>query len=209
MQQHEKKPYYKSRFFRRLFLSYAAVIITFMAIYAGWYMYSYEENTAEHKRETYKQEALTWGTSMDREFLIARSLCSSINTSENCRTVLQTAYVEKKVIDSMQLYRLLNELTRIKASSATTTVYSVMLGFLGDQKLYAPNSVLALPQEINALSSYPQIRTCSVSKLLDVARGSDIVLNSDFVIYADRYTGINGRQSGHGIILVLMKISAL
>lgn len=44
----------------------------------------------------------------------------------------------------MQLYRVLNDIRHIKSSGNNVNVYSLMLGFQNDEKLYSPNTVIAL-----------------------------------------------------------------
>ena len=200
-------PYYRSKIFKQLFLSYLLLILAFLGIYAGWYLYSFRTAYRERIAEYHQQQTAAFGTAMDRQMLMAQALCASVNTSENCRNVLQTAYVEKKTIDSMQLYKLLNELTRIKTSANNLNVYSLMLGFFGDSKLYTPTSVLSVANKVTTLDAYPMIRRCSVSELLNTGTEASLALNKDYIIYADRYSGFGATASARGMILILMEPS--
>lgn len=204
---HAASPYYRSGIFKQLFLSYLLLILTFLSICSGWYLYSYRNTYRERAAEYYQQQSAAFGTAMDRQMLMAQALCASVNTSENCRNILQTAYVEKKTIDSMQLYKLLNELTRIKTSANNLNVYSLMLGFFDDTKLYTPTSVLSVVNKVTALEAYPLIRHCSVSELLNIGTESNLALNKEFFIYADRYSGFGATASARGVILILMSPS--
>ena len=201
-------PYLKSRIFKQIFLSYVFLILAFLFIYTGWYLYSYRESYMERTQEHYQTLTSRLGTAMDQQLLAAQSLCASINTSESCRSVLQTAYVEKKTIDSMQLFKLQNELTRIKTSSSNMNIYTLMLGFWGDSKLFLPRTVVSLSEKLAPLADYPIIRLSSVSRLLGASESS-IVINKDFLIYADRYTGLGTNAPDKGVILILFEQNGL
>lgn len=209
MTHRDEAPYYKSRVFKRLFRSYTLIIAFFLLLYMGWYLYDYRQNASARAQEQVQRQTVSWGTAMDQQLLSAQSLCASVNSSESCRAVLQTAYVEKKTIDSMQLYRLLNEMTRIKVSSTNLNVYSMLLGFLGDHKLYAPGNVLSITGEVRALGAYPLLRYQSVCDMLGVSGGGSMVLSKPFLIYADRYTGFGVTGSDRGLVLVLLEGTGL
>ena len=46
-----EKGYFKSRVFRRLFLSYALIIALFVGGFCAWYLYSYRANARAMARE--------------------------------------------------------------------------------------------------------------------------------------------------------------
>jgi hypothetical protein len=55
--QGKSESYFKSRFFRKLFLSYALIIVLFVAGFCAWYIHSYRVNTRSMARENCIQRA--------------------------------------------------------------------------------------------------------------------------------------------------------
>ena len=205
----QETSYFHSRIFIRLFLSYALIIAVFLALYVGMYLTAcstYYRSAAE--RET-QQKAASWATVMDRQLLAAQSVCAAVNTSENTRSILSTVYVEGHTIDAMQMYRMLNELKRIKGASANMNVYNLMLAFTGDDRVYTGGSVLAVEGESQPLTESPYIGLTTVSRLLGVRNTSAMVMNKEFLIYADDYTAFNSNGAAKGTVLVLFEQSGL
>lgn len=204
--------YFHSKVFIRLFLSYILIIVVFLAFYTGIYLVtysSYHEDTVERELQS---KAAAWGTMMDQQLLSAQSVCAAVNTSESCRSVLQTVYVEGKTIDSMQLYKILGELKRIKGASSNMNVYSLILSFQGDDKLYTAGSVISVTGEAALLAEKPYIGVTTACKLLGVTNPSNLVMNKEYLIYADDYTAFNYTASGSaakGTVLVLLEQSGL
>ena len=200
--------YFKSSFFRKLFLSYALLILVFVGAYSVWYISSYRDAYRASAREACRQKASAFGTETDRELLIAQSLCSAINASDSFRGLHQSLYIEKKPVDSMQLYRVMLELKRIKGASASPDVYSVMLGFRDDNRLFAPGAVIAVEGGIKLPAVSPYIGVTSAAELLGLRGSANIAVNKQFLIYAEAYTGPSG-GSDKGVILTLMDFSGL
>ncbi|MBQ8094607.1 MAG: helix-turn-helix domain-containing protein [Clostridia bacterium] len=197
----------ESRTFRRLFFSYLAVILVFLSVYAIWYFQSYNSNNERILREKAAQQVQQLETVMDQQMITAQSLCNSINTSETCRTILQ-AYMGHTQIDSLQLYRILGELSRIKGASSNMNVYTVMLGFQGDNRLFLPGTVTYLDSSIELLERAPMLMVTSVNELLNTKEQTAIVLDKTYLIYGDNYTsGTVG--SAKGVILVLLEVNSL
>lgn len=199
---------FRSKVFIRLFLSYVIIIAAFMLIYFGFYMYSYSSHYADMERREWQQQTAAWGMEMDQQLFAAQSLCAAVNTSESCRSILQTAYVERKTIDTMQLYKVLNELKRIKASSSNMNVYNVLLCFQGDTKAYSAGSVISFDGHSGILADSPFIGEASVSGLLGLSSPSNVLLNKEYLIYADTYTAM-GTSSARGTVLVLLAQNGL
>lgn len=204
----ETAHYLKSRFFRNLFLSYVLLIVVFVVGYCTWYLVSYRSNVRSAIREAGFQKATAFATGMDRTLLIPQSLCSAMNTSESFRSLHQVMFIEKKTVDSLQLYRALSELTRIKAASGSLDVYSILLGFQEDSRLYAPGTVIALNEPVGMLRTVPWIGISSVAELMGIDHTSNMMLNKQFMIYADAYTGA-ASGAAKGTVLVLIDLSGL
>lgn len=203
----KRESYFRSRVFIRLFLSYALIIGLFLALYIGMYLSScsrYYKGAAERELQ---RQADAWGTMMDRQLLAAQSVCAAVNTSENTRSILSNVYVEGRTIDSMQMYKMLNELKRIKGASANGNVYNLMLTFTGDNRVYTGGTVIAVEGEIAPLSESPFIGLTTASRLLGVRNTSSMVMNKEFLIYADNYTAFN--STAQGTVLVLFEQSGL
>ncbi|MDD7175731.1 MAG: AraC family transcriptional regulator [Clostridiales bacterium] len=164
----QETSYFHSRMFIRLFLSYALIIAAFLALYVGLYLSFCSANWRSGVQREMKQKADSWATMMDRQLLAAQSVCAAVNTSENTRSILSTVYVEGHTIDAMQMYRMLNELKRIKGASANVNVYNLMLTFTGDNRVYMGGSVLAVEGESQPLAESPYIGLTTVSHLLGV-----------------------------------------
>ncbi len=146
---------FRSKVFIRLFLSYVVIISAFLLIYMAFYMYSYSTHYADTAAQEWQRKTVLWATQMDQQLLSAQSLCAAVNTSESCRDTLQTVYVERDTINTMQLYRMLNELKRIKGSSSNMNVYNLLLAFQGDTKAYSAGSVISFTGESGMLSVAP------------------------------------------------------
>jgi hypothetical protein len=147
--------------------------------------------------------AENFATEADRTLLTARALCSAMDASESIRNLYQTILIEKSTPDSMQLYKVRSEITRIKASADSLEVYSIMLGFTGDRRLYASGSVIALDQAISAAPQNTRIEMTSVSELLGQTIPANITVNKPFLVYAEPYVSAS-YGPGKGIMMVLM-----
>ena len=204
----QETSYFHSRMFIRLFLSYALIIAAFLALYVGLYLSFCSANWRSGVQREMQQKAESWATMMDRQLLAAQSVCAAANTSENTRSILSTVYVEGHTIDAMQMYRMLNELKRIKGASANVNVYNLMLTFTGDNRVYMGGSVLAVEGESQPLAESPYIGLTTVSHLLGVRNTSAMVMNKEFLVYADDYTGFSN-STARGTVLVLFEQSGL
>ena len=205
--QKKEGSYFRSRVFIRLFLSYALMIAVFFALYIGMYLtfsHTFHRNAAERAMQ---QKTMFWATMMDRQLLAAQSVCAAVNTSENTRSILSNVYVEGRTIDSMQMYKMLNELKRIKGASANGNVYNLMLAFTGDNRIYTGGTVIAAEGENMPLAESPCIGLTTASRLLGVRNTSSMVMNKEFLIYADDYTAFN--STARGTVLVLFEQSGL
>ena len=204
----QKLGYIKSSVFRRLFLSYVLIIVLFVAGFCAWYLYSWRANYRAMARKSCLERGNALCTRLDRQLLIAQALCNAMNSSESVRELYQLAYAEGKTVDSMQLYRVLTELKRIKASSGSFDVYAILLGFEGDKRLYTPGTVIALGASVNGPGRAPWLGVSTAAELLSLYGENNILLNKRFWIYADEYSGQVGGSS-KGTTLVLMEESAL
>ncbi|MCR4876518.1 MAG: hypothetical protein K5922_05055, partial [Clostridiales bacterium] len=136
--------YFRSVVFKRLFLSYAVIILLIFGASMGWSAVSDLRESSEMAVREWEQRAASWGTWMDQQLMQAQMLCASVNASESARTSLQTVYVEKKTMNSMQLYNMLGDLTRIMGSVRSTSLYSLILAFQGENKVYLPGAVYSV-----------------------------------------------------------------
>lgn len=202
------KHYLRSRIFRRLFLSYALIIVLFVACFCAWYLHSYRVTTRSMAREACIQRANAFCTRMDRYLLVAQGLSNAMNSSESIRELYQKTYIENKTVDSLLLYRALSELKRVKASSGSLEVYTILLGFHGDNRLYTPGTVVSLGSALKLPGRLPMIGTTSAADLLSLQGETNMTLNKRFLIYADGYSGLTG-SSVKGVALVLLEESAL
>ena len=200
--------YFRSKVFIRLFLSYVLLIVLFVVFYCAWYVSSYASHREDLVRREAQQQTEALGTLIDQQLLSAQSLCAAVNSSDSCREILQTTYIEHKVIDSMQLFRVLNELKRIKSLSNNMNIYNLMLSFQGDNKAYSAGSVIDFTGEANLLSESPTLRVTTVRELIGVESSSAIVMNKEYLIYADNYS-LTFAGSVMGTVLVLLERSGL
>lgn len=204
----DKAPHLHSKVFARMFLSYVAIIAAAVAVYCAWYLHTYAEHREDMARREAQQQIDMLGTRMDQQLLSAQGLCAAVNTSSSCREILQTAYIEHKTINSMQLFRVLSELTRIKSSSNNLNVYNLMLCFQGDDKAYTAGGVIDYAGENAVLSSAPYVGMTTVGALLGVEGASGILMNKEYLVYADSYT-MASAGAVKGTVLVLMEKSGL
>ena len=200
--------YFRSKVFIRLFLSYVLIIVVFVAFYCAWYVRSYASHREDLVMREAQQQTKALGTLVDQQILSAQSLCAAINSSDSCREILQTAYIERKTIDSMQLFRVLNELKRIKGSSNNMNIYNLMLCFAGDSKAFSAGTVLDFTGEAGLLDESPTLRVTTVRELLGVESSTAVVMNKGYLIYADNYS-ITFAGSAMGTVLVLLEKSGL
>ena len=128
-----RKSYFQSRIFKRLFFSYTLIILIIFGALIGWSLVAYRREASALKERQWEQRADSWGNWMDQQLMQAQNLCASVNASESARAILQTAYVEKKTINALQLYNMLGELTRIKGAARNMGIYSLMLAFQGKE----------------------------------------------------------------------------
>lgn len=207
--QKENSRYFDSKVFLRLFLSYVAVIIVFVVIYAVWFLSSYSHNHSEMMSQHYTQQAASWGTRMDQQLVTARAYCQSVNTSESCRELFQTMYMEKKTVNSMQLYRVLNDLKRIRQGANAMSVANIAVCFQGDNKIFTPGGVISF--EGTPVVTMPEEAVISVgtlSEILGVTNHSQIIFNKRYLIYAEPYITQSGSMP-KGLVIVLLEPSDL
>ncbi len=204
----ESKRYFESRFFKRLFFSYVLLIGVFMLVYTVWYVVSYQARWEQDAEKTAQQRVTAYATAMDQQFFAAQSMIAAINSSENFRTIFQSAYVEKKTIDSMQYYRLQLEFKRIRGSSTNMNIYSVMYCFQNDNKVYMPGGVIDFTGSPQMLQGGARPVVNTVAGLLGVVNHSQMILNKEYLIYADSYTAFSENMP-RGIVMVLFEESSL
>ena len=199
----KRKRYFRSGVFKRLFLSYMLIIFVFFGVFIGWAGWSYRREASELARQEWEQKAVSWGTWMDQQMMQAQMLCASVNASESARSALQTIYVEKNTLNSLQLYNLLGELNRIKGTVRTTSLYSMLLAFQGEHKVFLPGAVYSLEGECTVLQNSPYLGVSTAARLLGVS-GQQMMMNKEYLIYGESYTGFNSQSSTKGEVLVLI-----
>lgn len=200
--------YFSSKVFLRLFLSFSAVILIFVVAYSTWYITAYQRRFAETMNRSARQETDAWATYMDRQLFTAQSLCASVNSSENLRSIFQTSYLENKTIDSMQLYRLLREFKRIRASASNMNITNLFLCFQKDHKIFMPGGVTDIIGTPQMLQQEPELRLTSVAQLLGVSCVSQMAVNKQNLIYAESYTGFSVNMPA-GVVMVMLENTAL
>ncbi len=200
---------FRSSFFRRLFLSYVLLILFSIAAFSSWYLVSDHANRTTAVRNEAQQKAVAFATKMDQNLLIAQSLTGAMNSSEILRNMYQSICIEKKTPDSMLLYRSQSELSRVKASSGNLEVYAILLGFDGDTRLFAPGRVIAVEDPLRTLPVTPWIEVTNGVSLLGLKGNSNMILNRNFLIYADAYTAGNAHGGARGLAVVLMELAPL
>ena len=196
--------YFRSGVFKRMFLSYTTVIVLAFGAFIGWSLLSYRRQNAELAEREWTQRAMTWGTWMDQQMMQTQMVCASVNASESARSALQTVYVEKKTMTSLQLYNLLNELNRIKGSVRSTSLYSLILAFQGENKVFLPGAVYSLEGNCQALQTSPWLGVGTAAKLLGVS-GRQMMMNKEYLIYGEDYTGFGVQSSIKGQVLALIE----
>ena len=82
-----------------------------------------------------------------------------------------------------------------------------MLTFTGDNRVYTGGTVIAVEGGIASLAESPFIGLTTVSRLLGVRNTSSMVMNKEFLIYADDYTAFS--STAQGTVLVLFEQSGL
>jgi len=195
--------YFRSDVFKRLFLSYTLIIVAVFGIFIGWSAWSYREETTRLARQEWEQKAVSWGTWMDQQLMQAQMLCASANASESARSALQTIYVEKNTLNSLQLYNLLGELNRLKGTVRSTCLHNMILAFQGENKVFLPGAVYSLEGECRALQNSPYLGVSTAAALLGVT-GQQMTLNKEYLIYGESYTGFSSQSSTKGEVLVLI-----
>ena len=200
---------FRSSFFRKLFLSYVLLILFSLIVFCFWYLYSWNANQRAAIQENARQQATAFATKTDQNLMIAQGLTGAMNSSEILRNMYRSICIEKKPPDSLLLYHSQSELRRIKASSGNLEVYAILLGFEGDTRLFASGSVIALNDPIRTLHVTPWIEMTNGVTLLRLKGVSNIILNREFLIYADAYTGGNTHGSARGLAVVLMELTSL
>ena len=201
--------YFNSKVFKRLFLSYVLLIICFVTVYSGWYLISYSKQYGRDAEEACEQRVLALSTAVDRQLFDAQSMCDAVNASENCRAFFQRVYVEKTAPDSMQLYRMINEMRRIRAYSTTMSVYSLVLCLQGTQQVYMPGAVIDFEGEPQMLQDGESMQISTISRTLGVTNHLQVLFNKEYLIYARDYTGSVNKTTAKGVIMVLFDKSHL
>ena len=199
-----RKSYFQSRIFKRLFFSYTLIILIIFGALIGWSLVAYRREASALKERQWEQRADSWGNWMDQQLMQAQNLCASVNASESARAILQTAYVEKKTINALQLYNMLGELTRIKGAARNMGIYSLMLAFQGDNRAYLPGTVISFEGNCRMPETVPWFGVSTAARLLGVS-GTQILLNKEYLIYGEGYNGFGAQSSTKGLVLVLME----
>ena len=200
----KRTKYLRSGLFKKLFLSYALILLTVFAIFIGWSLVRFHREAENLEERKWEQRAASWGAWMDQQLTQAEMLCSAVNASESARMALQTVYVEKQTMNSLQMYNLLGELNRIKGAVRSTSVHNLILAFQGERKLFIPGAVYSLEGECQALQTSPFFGMDTAAGLLGV-QGRQILLNKEYLIYGEDYTGFGSQSSPKGQVLVLIE----
>ena len=199
-----RQSYFHSGVFKRMFLSYALLILIAFGIFLGWTVLAYQRETTEYARREWEQKAVSWGNWMDQQLMQAQILCGAVNASESARSALQTVYVEKKTMNSLQLYNMLGELNRIKGSVRSTSLNNLILAFQGENKVFLPGAVYSVSGACQVLQSSPYFGVNTASGLLGVD-GQQIAMNKEYLIYGEAYTGFSSQSATKGEVLVLIE----
>ncbi len=200
----QRTRYFRSGVFKHLFLSYTLIILMLFGIFIGWVIWSYSREATELAQREWEQKSVSFGTWMDQQMMHSQMLCASVNASETARSALQTVYVEKKTLNSLQLYNLLGELNRIKGTVRSTSLYSMILAFQGENKVFLPGAVYSLDGACKVLPNSPYFGVNTAANVLGVT-GAQILLNKEYLIYGESYTGFGSRSSTKGEVLVLIE----
>ena len=84
---HHEGNLFRSKMFRRIFISYVVLIVAFIAGYCTWYLINTRQRVREDALRSARQTGAEFATEMDRTVLTAQSLCGAMNTSENFRAI--------------------------------------------------------------------------------------------------------------------------
>ena len=204
MKEGKRTYYFRSGVFKRMFFSYTMIIVLAFSAFIGWSVLTYRRQNEELLEREWEQRATAWGTWMDQQLMQAQMICASVNASESARSALQTVYVEKTTMTSLQMYNLLNELNRIKGSARSTSLYSLILAFQGEKKVFLPGAVYSLEGECQALQTSPWFGVSTAAKLLGVS-GRQMMMNKEYLIYGEDYTGFGVQSSIKGQVLTLIE----
>ena len=200
----KRSRYLHSGVFKRLFLSYAVMILLAVGAFQTWAVLSYRRETSELARREVEQNAAAWGTWMDQQLMQAQILCASVNASESARSALQTLYVEKTTMNALQLYNMLGDLNRIKGSIRSTCLNNLILAFQGENKVFLPGTVYTVDGTCQLMQSTPYFETTSAAQVLGVS-GQQMMLNKEYLIYGEAYTGFGTQSSIKGDVLILIE----
>ena len=196
--------YFRSAVFKRLFLSYALIILLAFGAFIGWSVASNLRESSQLAEREWQQKAASFGTWMDQQLMQAQMLCAAVNSSESARSSLQTVYVEKETMNSLQLYNLLGDLTRIMGSVRSKSLYNLILAFQGENKVFLPGYVYSVSGTCSTLQTSPYLGVGSAARLMGVS-GTQMMLNKEYLIYGEAYTGFGSQSSTKGEVLILME----
>lgn len=194
--------------FKRLFFSYAAIIMSFFVIYVLVYLNSVSTSHREQVNATYTQSIFALNAGMEVQLLTAQNLAASVNGSEAVKAVHDRVFIERGIVDPVLLYKIRTEMKNIKTSWNNLNIYNILLSFKGDEKTYTAGELITFKGEAKLLEGNAYLGLTKVSDLWGIDNKTNMMLNKRYLVYGEPYTATrNG--SVKGTILVLFDESKL
>lgn len=208
--QKAKLNHFKSKLFRKLFLSYLIIITVFLVAFSGLIIHDTVSTYRSKKNQEYHLKIEALANSMDLQVLSAKNIIASVNSSETIRQMYTSVVVEKKIMDPYLLYQGLGELSNMKKLSNSLDIFNIIVLFNGYNRAYTGSSVILLQEDYNSiLSDVPYYGIDTASNVLGMTNMNEIIFSKESIVYGDNYSYSSTNGVVNGTILTMFNKKSL
>ncbi len=204
----EKKNYFQSKIFLRLFLSYVAFIAIATILFSLLSVYVSSVTMKEQATQLYTLKLQEVKNMMDSQFEDAKNIASRIKTSQIIRSMYISLTDVDKTADTYTLYQSINEMNGARSVSGNISIYDILLFLNDDRRVYSGSGVVLLPEKFDgSLFQADTLAYGTLQQQYDIQGVSDLRFYKEYLLYSENYSYDSTKK--RGVILVLFDINSL
>ena len=192
----------RSRLFRRIFLSYLAFILVFLAGYSAVAIIDYNTNKRSELDAQYEAIASRLGTVFDNEMVQARYMTASINNSSALKNIYTKTVLSSSSLDSWLYEQAKSQMLSIQSQMNNLAISHLLLVFHNSNRIYTSSSVISLKDPYTGGLSGSGLTLDTVSNLLKT-ENSNVLMQREYLIFYSDYS-YSYKGVSRGTVLVLM-----
>ena len=176
----------RSRLFRRIFLSYLAFILVFLAGYSAVAIIDYNTNKRSELDAQYEAIASRLGTVFDNEMVQARYMTASINNSSALKNIYTKTVLSSSSLDSWLYEQAKSQMLSIQSQMNNLAISHLLLVFHNSNRIYTSSSVISLKDPYTGGLSGSGLTLDTVSNLLKT-ENSNVLMQREYLIFYSDY----------------------